>query len=99
LIILDTKFTAHSLTPNQWGKEIFDSSHLYQLYAYLKSQEQVSEAHRNASGILLYPAVHKKFSEKIELPDHVMRVECVDLSAPWQDIERQLIELINSSEA
>ena len=99
LIILDTKFTAHSLTPNQWGKEIFDSAHLYQIYAYLKSQAHVSEAHRNASGILLYPVVHRKISETIELPDHVMRVECVDLSAPWQDIERQLIELINPSEA
>ncbi|HET9909578.1 MAG TPA: hypothetical protein VFQ23_23220, partial [Anaerolineales bacterium] len=98
LIILDTKFTAHSLTPNPWGKEIFDSSHLYQLYAYLKSQAHLSEAHRNASGILLYPVVHKNFSEKIELPDHLMRVESVDLSLPWSDIERQLIELINPSE-
>ena len=96
LIILDTKFTSHSLTPNQWGKEIFDSAHLYQLYAYLKSQAHVSEAHRNASGILLYPVVHKKFSERIELPDHVMRVESIDLTDPWQDIERQLIELVQN---
>ena len=99
LIILDTKFTAHSLTPNQWGKQIFDSSHLYQLYAYLKSQVHLSQAHRHASGILLYPVVHKKFSERIELPEHVMRVECVDLSTTWEDIERELIELINPSEA
>jgi 5-methylcytosine-specific restriction enzyme subunit McrC len=99
LIILDTKFTPHSLAPNQWGKEIFDSSHLYQLYAYLKSQEQVSEAHRDAVGILLYPAVHNRFSERIELQDYVMRVESIDLTMPWQDIEHQLLKLIHTAGA
>jgi 5-methylcytosine-specific restriction enzyme subunit McrC len=97
IIILDTKFTARSLVENQWGKLIFDSSHLYQLYAYLKSQEHLSEQHRSASGILLYPTVHEKLAEKIELQDHMMRIECVDLAAPWQEIERQLVEIITLS--
>ena len=94
IIILDTKFTAHSLIENQWGKPIYDSSHLYQLYAYLKSQEQLSEAHHNAIGMLLYPAVQLKLSEKIELQDHIIRIESVDLAAPWQEIERQLLKLV-----
>jgi 5-methylcytosine-specific restriction enzyme subunit McrC len=97
IIILDTKFTTHSLIENQWGKPIYDSSHLYQLYAYLKSQEQISEPHRNAMGMLLYPAVQSKLSEKIELQDHVIRIESIDLAAPWQEIERQLIELVAPS--
>jgi 5-methylcytosine-specific restriction enzyme subunit McrC len=94
MIVLDTKFTAQSLIENQWGKAIFDSSHLYQLYAYLKSQEHVSEAHRRAVGILLYPAVHNRFSEKVRLQDQVLRLESVDLAAPWQEVERQLMELV-----
>jgi 5-methylcytosine-specific restriction enzyme subunit McrC len=97
LIVLDTKFTPHSLVQNQWGKKIYDSSHLYQLYAYLRSQEHVSEAHRGAVGILLYPAILEKCSERIELQDHLMRVECIDLTMPWQDIERQLLELIRNA--
>ena len=96
LIILDTKFTAHSLVQNQWGKEIFDSSHLYQLYAYLKSQEHISREHSRAIGILLYPVVQNRVSERIELQDHFMKVEFVDLTAPWQDIEMHLIELIKN---
>ena len=95
MIVLDTKFTARSLTENQWGKAVFDSSHLYQLYAYLKSQEHVSEAHRTAVGILLYPAVKNRFSENVKLQDQVIRLESVDLAAPWQEIERQLIELVD----
>lgn len=94
IIVLDTKFTPKSVVENEWGKEVFDSSHLYQLYAYLSSQKHVSGEHQKAAGILLYPAVHYKLSERIELQDHIIRIECVDLAATWQDIERQLLELI-----
>ena len=94
ILILDTKFTARSLLENEWSREVFDSSHLYQLYAYLSSQKHVSGEHQKASGILLYPTVHNKLSERIELQDHVIRIECVDLAAPWQDIERNLLNLV-----
>ncbi|MCL4298453.1 MAG: hypothetical protein KJ077_22140 [Anaerolineae bacterium] len=94
IIILDTKFTTNSLIENRWGKSVFDSAHLYQLYAYLKTQEHLMGQYRTASGILLYPAIHSPFSEEIELQDHTLRIECIDLSAPWQNIERHLLELI-----
>jgi len=94
LLILDTKFTAHSLIENQWGKQVLDSSHLYQLYAYLRSQEHLSEGHRNASGILLYPVIEERFSERVELQDHLMRIESIDLAASWQEIEGHLLDLI-----
>lgn len=94
LMIVDTKFTAHSLVENQWGRPKFDSTHLYQLYAYLKSQEHLSETHARSSGILLYPAIHEQFSERIELQDHLLRIESVDLAAPWQEIEQHLMDLI-----
>jgi 5-methylcytosine-specific restriction enzyme subunit McrC len=95
IIALDTKFTAQSLIKNQWGGEGFNSGHLYQMYAYLKTQEHVSEHHRRASGILLYPVVNqKKISERIILQEQSLIVESVDLTAPWQDIEQHLLELI-----
>jgi 5-methylcytosine-specific restriction enzyme subunit McrC len=94
ILILDTKFTPNSLVVNPWGKPIYDSSHLYQVYAYLRSQEHLSEAHRIASGILLYPAVGQKLSEKVRLQGHVIRIESVDLAASWQEIERGLLELV-----
>jgi 5-methylcytosine-specific restriction enzyme subunit McrC len=94
IVLLDTKFTAHSLSENQWGKQLFDSAHLYQMYAYLKSQEHLSARHQAASGILLYPAVRQVLSERVELQGHALRIECVDLSAPWRDIEQHLLELI-----
>jgi len=96
IIILDTKFTAQSLIKNQWGGEGFNSGHLYQLYAYLKTQEHVSEHHRQASGILLYPVVSKeKISERVCLQNQTVRIESVDLVAPWEEIEQHLLALIS----
>ncbi len=94
IIILDTKFTAGSLIENQWGKPIYDSSHLYQLYAYLRSQEGLSAGYRNAIGILLYPAVQAQLSERVEIQDHVIRIESVDLATKWEEVERQLLSLV-----
>jgi 5-methylcytosine-specific restriction enzyme subunit McrC len=97
LIVLDTKFTVHSLVENQWGKPIYDSSHLYQIYAYLKSQEELSESHRTASGILLYPAVNHSLSDRTRLQGHEIRIESLDLAAAWQEVERQLLDLVAPS--
>jgi 5-methylcytosine-specific restriction enzyme subunit McrC len=94
IVILDTKFTAGSLVENQWGKPVYDSSHLYQLYAYLRSQEQLSDAYRSAVGILLYPAVEGQLLESVELQGHRIRIESVDLAAEWQEVERKLLELL-----
>lgn len=93
-IILDTKFTRRSLVKNQWKTETFNSSHLYQMYAYLRTQEHISEHHRQAIGILLYPEVRKELSETIELGQQQIRIETVNLAAPWQEIEQRLIDLI-----
>ena len=94
MIVLDTKFTARSLIQNQWGKAMFDSSHLYQIYAYLKTQEHLTESKMGATGILLYPAIREELSEKIVLPRQSIRIECVNLAADWPDIEKRLLNLI-----
>jgi 5-methylcytosine-specific restriction enzyme subunit McrC len=95
IVVLDTKFTAASLVTGRWGGESFDSGHLYQVYAYLKTQEHLSDHHRHASGILLYPSVTQQdFSETLELQDLRIRVECVDLTAPWIDIEKHLLDMM-----
>lgn len=96
MIVLDTKFTAASLVESQWGRPVYDSSHMYQLYAYLRSQEHLSESHRTAGGILLYPAAKYSFSETIQLQEHAIRMECVDLAAPWQEVEDRLLEIIRN---
>jgi 5-methylcytosine-specific restriction enzyme subunit McrC len=97
IIVLDTKFTASSLITTKWGDQVFNSSHLYQLYAYLKTQEHLSEQHRCATGILLYPSINQsRLSERIVLQGQTLRIETVDLTASWQDIENSLLDIISA---
>ncbi len=99
MLILDTKFTAQNLVTNPWGKRTFDSSHLYQIYTYLRTQEHLSEPHSRATGILLYPTVDHNLSENIELENHTIRIESIDLTAQWQNIEQELLYIINKEVA
>jgi 5-methylcytosine-specific restriction enzyme subunit McrC len=93
-IVLDTKFTAGSLISGQWGSPIFDSGHVYQIYAYLRSQEHLSESDRHASGILLYPTAGTNLNESVEVQAHTIYFKTLDLSSNWQDIERRLISIV-----
>lgn len=94
MIVLDTKFTANSVTEGRGGKLTYSSGHLYQLYAYLRTQEGRSSQHRSANGILLYPAVGRALSDRFTVQDHQMAIEAVDLAAHWEEIEARLLGLV-----
>jgi 5-methylcytosine-specific restriction enzyme subunit McrC len=96
-IVLDTKFTPQTVM-NQFGSEKFQSSHLYQMYAYLKTQEELSDQKKLASGILLYPrSIKNNINTCIELLSHTINISCIDLSKPWQDIERDLLNIVKEN--
>ena len=94
IIVMDTKFYRNTLSPGQWGGWSFHRDHLYQLYAYLRTQEGLSEAHRTATGVLLYPAVNRPLSERITMQGHRFCWETIDLTQPWQWIENRLLDLV-----
>lgn len=93
--VLDTKFTAASLVSNQWGSDKFNSGHIYQIYAYLRSQEAVSENDRTASGVLLYPTVSGELNECVKIQGHEIHFKTVDLSKPWEDVEARLLSIVS----
>ena len=93
VILLDTKFTSQT-TRNQWGGLIYHSDHLYQIYTYVKSQEDYLNYHPDVSGILLYPAIRRDEPSKvIELPNHRIKVTSIDLTLEWKSIEEQLLSI------
>ena len=95
MVVLDTKFTANSLISNRSGDSVFDPSHLYQLYAYLRYHEHVSDADRCASGVLLYPRSARSF-EVVQLQGHEIHFVTIDLSQPWEEIEGELLDVISA---
>lgn len=97
LAVLDTKFYAECVVRSQYGDKLkFHSSHLFQIYAYLMSQEDRSPHHKTATGILLYPTVTRSMSEVVRLQGHDIRWETIDLSQPWEHIESDLLAIPQS---
>ena len=95
-IVVDTKFTA-VLTPGQYGGESLRSEYIYQIYAYLRSQERDSDPlSANASGLLLHPSVSKMVDEAVVIQGHPIRFATVDLAGLASEIRCQLLDLTTS---
>ena len=93
-IIIDTKFTS-IVTTGQYGKETFRSGNIYQLYAYLRSQERDNDPLSiNCTGVLLYPAIDASVDELATIQGHRIRFATVDLAAETETIRKQLLRIV-----
>ena len=91
-LIIDCKFYKEALT-YRYEKAKVHSSHLYQLYAYLRNAERYS-GWEQSNGILLYPAVSHSFDHNFKIEGRQMRVVSIDLAQNWKTIEKALLELL-----
>lgn len=94
-IVVDTKFYKSALSPGAFGKPTFHSENLYQVYTYLRTQEHLSDAHRFAEGLLLYPTTDGDLDEAMKVQNHVIRVATVDLAQPWSEVHVRLLALVS----
>ena len=92
-IVIDTKFNA-LLTKGSYEKETLRSAYIYQMYAYLRSQEGRGPLYDTAEGILLHPSVGESVDEHIIFQGHRMRFVTVDLAASARDIRKRLLQII-----
>ncbi|MGI4746201.1 MAG: 5-methylcytosine-specific restriction endonuclease system specificity protein McrC [Janthinobacterium lividum] len=98
-IILDTKFT-NALKPRPHGGFGFVSAHIYQLYAYLRSQSGAGDTVADAAeGVLLYPAVDEVLDEAVMIQGHRLRFVAVDLSAPSAMLREALLDVVREPQA
>ena len=97
-IIIDTKFT-NILTRAQFGDgERFAAGHIYQLYSYLRSQENEDDLRSlNSEGMLLYPTISSDVDEAAQLQGHFIRFATIDLAQPTNSIVQRLRQLPLSS--
>ena len=96
-IIVDTKFT-EVLTRSRFGRMRFKTEHLYQLFAYLRSQERPSDPMSMcADGMLLYPSVGLHIDETALIQGHRMRFVTVDLDRPSSEVVEELRAIPTSS--
>lgn len=97
IVVIDTKWY-RSVASENYGNLTVHSSNLYQMYAYLASQDYRSEAHRKATGILLYGQT-KEGERKLRttIDEHPFWVETLDLMQDWEEVEADLVELVGEA--
>jgi 5-methylcytosine-specific restriction enzyme subunit McrC len=98
-LVLDTKYYGKTLSRRFGNVEKFHSSHLYQLYAYLRTQEHRGARFMNCPGLLLYPTTSVRVDQRMRVQGHEIRVATVDLAQPWADIERALLAIVDEVRA
>jgi 5-methylcytosine-specific restriction enzyme subunit McrC len=85
-IVIDTKFTS-IYSSTAYRATILKSSYLYQMYAYLRSQENNGDPLcDNAEGILLHPAIDVDVDERITIQGRRIRFLTVNLARPSSEI-------------
>ena len=98
-IVIDTKFTS-IMTSGQWDNRSLQSSHIYQIYAYLRSQEQADDPlSLNTAGVLLYPSLGVEYDEAATIQGHEIRFATVNLAADSRTIRAQLLRIVDDSSA
>lgn len=96
-IVIDTKFTS-LLKRGQYGQETLSSGYVYQMYAYLMSQE-AEEDQAKPEGLMLHPVVGADIDEEAVIQGHRIRFATVDLSGTGQTIADGLLDAISAADA
>ncbi|MYD90571.1 MAG: 5-methylcytosine-specific restriction endonuclease system specificity protein McrC [Caldilineaceae bacterium SB0662_bin_9] len=98
-IVIDTKFT--EIVTAGWHRESsLKSDYIYQMYAYLRSQEGLGDRLADsASGLLLHPTIGSDVDESAKFQGHRIRFATVDLAASAMDIRSRLLQVIQVPDA
>lgn len=93
-IVIDTKFNS-VLSRGWYRNEAIRSGYMYQIYAYLRTQEESGDSlDKNAEGMFLHPSVGEMFNEWVDIQGHRIHFKTVDLAADTQTIRSQLLDVI-----
>lgn len=92
-LVIDTKF-ADITTKGNYREKSLKSPYIYQMYAYLRSQESTACPETlTAKGMLLHPAIDCHVSEMVEIQGHPIHFCTVDLGEDSMNIRRQLVNI------
>ena len=93
-IVIDTKFNS-VVTRGWYREETLRSEYVYQIYAYIRSQEGNGDPlAEKASGLLLHPSVGDMVNEAVVIQNHEIRFATVDLGSTAKEIREQLLQVL-----
>ena len=88
-LIIDTKFTS-ILGTGRFGDASLKSGYLYQMYAYLRSQEGRDRRWDASAGLFLHPAIGSQLQEHVVIQSHSITFVTVDLGGHSTAIRNEL---------
>ncbi len=91
--IVECKWTKRPYERDDGSKKL-RSTHLYQLFAYLKNAEARGAPYARCTGVLVYPSVGEDVRADLSLQGHRVLVRSVDLGQPWDAIRRQALAVL-----
>ena len=93
-LVIDTKFT-HIFRDSQYKSEMLRSGYLYQLYAYLRTQEEqlLAQGIERSEGMLLHPQCGKALDAYVDMQGHRMRFKTINLMSSAEEFEQQLLSI------
>jgi 5-methylcytosine-specific restriction enzyme subunit McrC len=90
-LVIDTKF-ALILTTGRFRDAVLKSGYIYQMYAYLRSQEGLAPQWEGAEGLFLHPAIDGALHEHVVVQGHKITFATVNLAGPAAAIRSELRE-------
>ncbi|EGQ8119408.1 5-methylcytosine-specific restriction endonuclease system specificity protein McrC [Vibrio cholerae] len=96
-LVIDTKF--NSVTTKGWHREeTLRSGYIYQMYTYLRSQEDSSDPKSLVSlGMLLHPTIGNEVTEMVKIQGHPIWFCTVNLGESAASIRERLLLLLRKS--
>ena len=94
-VIVDTKFSS-VLGSRRFGGASLKSEYLYQMYAYLRSQEGRDPQSAEAAGLFLHPTVEADLYERAMIQGHSITFATVNLCDSTATIRKNLRRILNN---
>jgi 5-methylcytosine-specific restriction enzyme subunit McrC len=92
-VVIDTKFSS-ILSSGRFGNAGLKSGYIYQMYAYVRSQEGRDPQWDGAAGLFLHPAIDGALHEHAVIQNHPITFATVDLSDTATAIRDELRGLL-----
>jgi 5-methylcytosine-specific restriction enzyme subunit McrC len=94
-VVVDTKF-ASILESGRFGGETLKSGYIYQMYAYVRSQEGLGAQWDETAGLFLHPAIDESVCEHALIQGHFITFATVDLTGTTAAIRSELRGILSS---
>ncbi|TDW90893.1 5-methylcytosine-specific restriction enzyme subunit McrC [Kribbella pratensis] len=94
-IVIDTKFTSITKA-GHYRTATLASGYVYQIYAYLMSQDS-DEPDTRSEGLMLHPSVGEHVDEEVVIQGHRIRFATVNLVANARTLAEELLTAISPS--